>query len=226
MDKLFDIANLLSEGGQGRNWRWTRKRIFGQVSFRSVSGRLPAAVMADAWLSFILSVSEACLGSFGRIPEAGGVFREGDNRSSSSRTGQFLADVDVEVEFRPAGLTLSSSSMGLTTTSEAFKFKSLFFLRNSSRRRLPYCYYYLRVLYFANICDLQKIAKLSTRKNFYQHIRHVYIKAETGFHFGTCIAILFDRFCLFFSSFPCHHELEKVTFHDEINDRGSLVVTG
>ena len=41
------------------------------------------------------------------------------------------------------------------------------------RERLPYCYYYLRVLYFANFCDLEKIAKLSTRKNFYQHIRHV-----------------------------------------------------
>ena len=26
---------------------------------------------------------------------------------------------------------------------------------------------------FANFCDLEKIAKLSTRKNFYQHIRHV-----------------------------------------------------
>ena len=36
------------------------------------------------------------------------------------------------------------------------------------------CYYYLRVLYFANICDLEKIAKLSTRKNFYQHIRCIY----------------------------------------------------
>ena len=35
---------------------------------------------------------------------------------------------------------------------------------------LPYCYYYLRVLYFANFCDLEKIAKLSTCKNFYQHI--------------------------------------------------------
>ena len=39
-------------------------------------------------------------------------------------------------------------------------------------RRLPYCYYYLRVLYFANFCDSQKIAKLSTRKNFYQPKRH------------------------------------------------------
>ena len=38
--------------------------------------------------------------------------------------------------------------------------------------RLACCYYYLRVLYFANFCDLEKIAKLSTRKNFYQHIRH------------------------------------------------------
>ena len=39
-------------------------------------------------------------------------------------------------------------------------------------KSVPYCYYYLRVLYFANFCDLEKIAKLSTRKNFYQHIRH------------------------------------------------------
>ena len=31
---------------------------------------------------------------------------------------------------------------------------------------LPYCYYILRVLYFANFCDSQKIAKWSTRKNF------------------------------------------------------------
>ena len=37
---------------------------------------------------------------------------------------------------------------------------------------IPYCYYYLRVLYFANFCDLEKIAKLSARKNFYQPIRH------------------------------------------------------
>ena len=37
-----------------------------------------------------------------------------------------------------------------------------------STARLPYCYYYLRVLYFANFCDLEKFAKLSTRKNFYQ----------------------------------------------------------
>ena len=34
---------------------------------------------------------------------------------------------------------------------------------------IPYCHYYLRVLYFANFCDSEKIAKLSTRKNFYQH---------------------------------------------------------
>ena len=37
---------------------------------------------------------------------------------------------------------------------------------------IPYCYYYLRVLYFANFCDLEKIAKLSTRKIFYRHIWH------------------------------------------------------
>ena len=39
-------------------------------------------------------------------------------------------------------------------------------------KHIPYCYYYLRVLYFANFCDSQKIAKLSTRKNFHQPIRH------------------------------------------------------
>ena len=42
---------------------------------------------------------------------------------------------------------------------------------DSNAGKLPYCYYYLRVLYFANFCDLEKFAKLSTRKNFYQHIR-------------------------------------------------------
>ena len=46
-------------------------------------------------------------------------------------------------------------------------------LERKRERELPYCYYYLRVLYFANFCDLEKIAKISTRKNFYQHIRHV-----------------------------------------------------
>ena len=44
--------------------------------------------------------------------------------------------------------------------------------RLSTYIRLPYCYYYLRVLYFANFCDSEKIAKLSTRKIFYQPIRH------------------------------------------------------
>ena len=50
----------------------------------SVRGRksLPAAVMADAWLSSILWVSEACLRSFGRISEEGVPFGEGDIRSS------------------------------------------------------------------------------------------------------------------------------------------------
>ena len=76
MDKLFDIVNLPSEGGQGRICRWTRERKFGQVRFRLVSATLSAAVMADAWLSSILWVSEACLRSFGRIPEAGAAFRE------------------------------------------------------------------------------------------------------------------------------------------------------
>ena len=42
---------------------------------------------------------------------------------------------------------------------------------------------FMIVLYFASFCDLQKIAKLSTRENFYQHIRHVYTKSETGFPF-------------------------------------------
>ena len=44
----------------------------------------------------------------------------------------------------------------------------------------PYCYYYLRVLYFANFCDLEKIAKLSARKNFYRHIiTVVYAQSQT-----------------------------------------------
>ena len=47
--------------------------------------------------------------------------------------------------------------------------------------RIPYCYYYLRVLYFANFCDLEKVAKLSTRKNFYQHITHSGVpQSQTG----------------------------------------------
>ena len=33
-------------------------------------------------------------------------------------------------------------------------------------------------------------------------------------HFGTCIIILFWSFLPFFTSFPCHHELAKVTFDD------------
>ena len=58
---------------------------------------------------------------------------------------------------------------------------------------LPYCYYYLRVLYFANFCDLEKIAKLSTRKNFYQHIRHhgTITICVMIFHFGSGIIFLF-----------------------------------
>ena len=63
---------------------------------------------------------------------------------------------------------------------------------------LPYCYYYLRVLYFANFCDLEKIAKLSTRKNFYQHIRHPGVYTITNcvmiFHFGSCMIFLFCSF--------------------------------
>ena len=45
----------------------------------------------------------------------------------------FLANGDVDVEFRLAGLVLSFLSMGLTTTSEGFEFKILFLSKNSSR---------------------------------------------------------------------------------------------
>ena len=37
----------------------------------------------------------------------------------------------------------------------------------------------LRVLYFANFCDLEKFAKLSTRKNFYRRITVVYVQSQT-----------------------------------------------
>ena len=39
-------------------------------------------------------------------------------------------------------------------------------------------------------------------------------------HFGTSIIILFWSFLPFFTSFPCHHELAKVTFDDI--DRGNF----
>ena len=61
-----------------------------------------------------------------------------------------------------------------TSISENFSKSKNYFIPSllDHSDHLPYCYYYLRVLYFANFCDLEKIAKLSTRKNFYHHIRH------------------------------------------------------
>ena len=82
--------------------------------------------------------------------------------------------------------------------------------------RLPYCYYYLRVLYFANFCDLEKIAKLSTRKNFYQHIRHPGVYTITNcvmiFHFGSCMIFLFCSFLpfLFFLPVPSRSRKSNV----------------
>ena len=46
-------------------------------------------------------------------------------------------------------------------------------------------------------------------------------KLRDVFHFGSCIIILFRWSLLFFSTFTCHHDLEKVTF-DDIDDRGSF----
>ena len=71
---------------------------------------------------------------------------------------------------------------------------------------LPYCYYYLRVLCFANFAIRKKIAKLSTRKNFYQHIRHPGVYTRTNcamiFHFGSCIIFLFWSFLPFLFFLP------------------------
>ena len=41
------------------------------------------------------------------------------------------------------------------------------------------------------------------------------------FHFGSGIIFLFWSFLPFLSSFPSHHELEKVTF-DDIDDGASF----
>ena len=66
-------------------------------------------------------------------------------------------------------------------------------------------YYYLRVLYFANFCDLEKIAKISTRKNCYRHIWHSGVCTITNCKMfatvGTCIIILFWSFLPFFTFF-------------------------
>ena len=90
--------------------------------------------------------------------------------------------------------------------------------------RIPYCYYYLRVLHFANFCDLEKIAKLSTRKNFYQHIKHPGVYTITNcvmiFHFGSCIIFLFWSFLPFLFFFPVPSRALKLTF-DDIDDRES-----
>ena len=96
--------------------------------------------------------------------------------------------------------------------------------RVAMSKRLPYCYYYLRVLYFANFCDLEKIAKLSTRKNFYQQTRDSCVynhKLRDAFrqlwsmHSHSLLVVSA------FSFLPCHHELEKVTF-DDIDYSGSF----
>ena len=59
------------------------------------------------------------------------------------------------------------------TEQEKAHFVSRITVTLTREKEIPYCYYYLRVLYFANFCDLEKkIAKLSTRKNFYRHIWH------------------------------------------------------
>ena len=52
---------------------------------------------------------------------------------------------------------------------------------------VPYCYYYLWVLYFANFCDSEIIAKLSTCKNFYQHIRHPGVCTFTKCTLTNCV---------------------------------------
>ena len=84
---------------------------------------------------------------------------------------------------------------------------------------------------FCEFLRFGKIAKLSTRKYFYQHIRHSGVLVHTIKH---CVmfsilkhafarSFSFDGFfqCHIFSSFPCRHELEKVTF-DDFDDRGSF----
>ena len=104
------------------------------------------------------------------------------------------------------------------------------------------------------------IAKLSTRKNFYQHIRHNGVQPSWCSEIGSLTSLmhvtqvhpvttenqfyctklykqsqtarcfplwnmhnhsLSIRFYVFLSSFPFHHELEKVTF-DDIDDRWSF----
>ena len=89
---------------------------------------------------------------------------------------------------------------------------------------IPYCYYYLQVLYFANFCDLEKIAKLSTRKNFYQQIRDSCVYNHKLRDVFRQLWSMHSHSLLVVSAFsflPCHHELEKVTF-DDIDYSGSF----
>ena len=60
--------------------------------------------------------------------------------------------------------------------------------------QLPYCYYVLRVLYFANFCDSQKIAKLSTAKISTK-------QSGTLVYAGTCTITN----CMMFSTLNMHN---------------------
>ena len=87
----------------------------------------------------------------------------------------------------------------------------------------------LLLLFFAGtiFCEFLRFGK--NRKNKYpQNFLPTHLalwcmynhKLRDVCHFGTCIIILFWSFLPFFTSFPCHHELAKVTFGDI--DRGSF----
>ena len=89
---------------------------------------------------------------------------------------------------------------------------------------IPYCSNDLRVLYFANFCDLEKIAKLSACKNFYQHTRHSCVYNHKLLDVFWRLGSMHSHSLSVVSAFsflPCHHQLEKVTF-DDIDYHGSF----
>ena len=52
---------------------------------------------------------------------------------------------------------------------------------------IPYCYYFLRVLYFANFCDLEKNRKIKYPQKFLPSHQD---KLRDVFHFGTAFSFL------------------------------------
>ena len=130
-----------------------------------------------------------------------------------SSSFHFLSSIwEYEIKFHTKGFLAKSTKF--------FAYENFFFYSTFNIVTIICGYYILRFF-----CDLEKNRKFKYPQKFLPTHRALWYNQNLNCVMFSALEhaqpFSFERFYLFFCSFPCCHELEKVTF-DDIDDRGSF----